>query len=96
MPEGRALSARLELFGAAGCPYTTEMREQLLWDGDDFVEHDVEADPAAFARLLSLTGGRPGVPVLAEDGRVRQIGWQGRTCAVSGPPPDAPSPPARR
>ena len=82
------MSARLELFGAAGCPYTAELREQLLWDGGDFVEHDVERDPAAFARLLALTGGRQGVPVLVEDGRVKQIGWQGRTCAVSGPPPD--------
>jgi mycoredoxin len=80
------MSERLELFGSAGCPYTGELREQLLWDGSDFVEHDVEQDAAAFARLLSLTGGRPSVPVLVEDGRVKQVGWQGRTCAVSGPP----------
>jgi mycoredoxin len=79
------VSGQRELFGAGGCPYTAELREQLLWDGDDFVEYDVEADAAAFARLLALTGGRRGVPVLVVDGRVTQTGWQGRTCAVSGP-----------
>jgi glutaredoxin len=75
-----------ELFGAAGCPFTAELREQLLWDGEEFVEHDVEQDAAAFARLVELTGGRRGVPVLVEDGRVVQLGFQGRTCAVTGPP----------
>ena len=80
------MSTRRELFGGGGCPHTAELREQLQWDGDEFVEYDVEQDAAAFARLLALTGGRNGVPVLVEDGRVTRIGWQGRTCAVSGPP----------
>lgn len=73
---------RTELFGTRSCPYTGELREQLLWDGKDFVEHDVEADAAALARLLTLTGGRRTVPVLVEDDQVRQIGWQGRSCSV--------------
>jgi mycoredoxin len=73
---------RTELFGTRGCPYTGELREQLLWDGKDFVEHDVEADAEALARLLALTGGRRSVPVLVEDGQVQQIGWQGRSCSV--------------
>jgi glutaredoxin len=85
------VSPLLELFGAAGCPFTAELREQLLWDGRDFVEHDVLADPAAFARLAGLTERRT-VPVLVEDGRIVQIGWQGRGCPVSAP--GAPSPPA--
>jgi mycoredoxin len=87
------MSPRLELFGASGCPYTAELREQLLWDGSDFEEHDVDQDGAAFARLLALTGGRQGVPVLVEDGRVKQVGWQGRTCAASGPLKEAAPPP---
>ena len=71
-----------ELFGTRSCPYTGELREQLLWDGVEFVEHDVESDPAALARMLKLTGGRRIVPVLVEDGSVKQIGWQGRGCTV--------------
>ena len=82
----QAAGQPLELYGGGGCPYTAELREHLLWEAREFVEHDVESDAAAFARLLRLTGGRRGVPVLVEAGRVVQIGWQGRTCTVSGPP----------
>jgi len=77
------MSPPVELYGTAGCPWTAELRQELEWDGRAFVEYDVETDPAAFARLDALTGGRRAVPVLVEDGKVRQIGWQGRTCMAS-------------
>ena len=73
-----------ELFGAAGCAYTSEMREWLEWNGRTFVEHDVERDPEALARMRAVTGGQSTVPVLVEDGKVVQIGWQGRGCFVGG------------
>ncbi|CAB3394139.1 Uxx-star family glutaredoxin-like (seleno)protein [Kyrpidia spormannii] len=75
----------LELYGAKGCPYTRELRENLLWEGKAFQEYDVEEDPEALKRVLDLTGGRT-VPVLVEDGRVVQVGYQGRGCIVSLPP----------
>jgi mycoredoxin len=74
--------AKLELYGTPGCPFTGELREHLLWEDADFVEHDVESDPEALARMLELTGGKRAVPVLVEDDRVKQIGWQGRSCMV--------------
>ena len=73
---------KVELYGGGSCPFTAELREQLVWEGTDFVEYDVEADPEALARMLELTGGRRNVPVLVEDGRVEQVGWQGRSCMV--------------
>ena len=76
------MSADVELFGTAGCPYTSEMREHLMWNGTAFEEHDVEADPAALARMLELTRGRRMVPVLVEQGRVAEVGWRGRGCLV--------------
>ena len=72
----------LELFGTPSCPFTAELREDLEWRGADFTEYDVEADADALARLLSLTPGQRTVPVLVQDGKVVQIGWQGRGCAV--------------
>lgn len=72
-----------ELFGAAGCPYTSEWREQLHWQQVPFTEYDVEIDEGARARLLALTGGRAAVPVLVQDGQVTEIGWRGRTCAIA-------------
>ena len=74
----------LELFGSAACRYTDELRDDLEWDGRDFVEHDVENDADALTRMLALTGGQRTVPVLVEDDRVVQIGVGGRGCVVSG------------
>lgn len=73
---------KYELFGTASCQYTQEMREWLEWKRCDFVEYDVEADGDAQKRLLALVNGQRTVPVLVEDGKVVQIGWQGRGCVI--------------
>jgi mycoredoxin len=74
--------ANVELFGTASCPFTQELRDWLDWKGRDFIEFDVETDPEALKRMQALTGGQRTVPVLVEDGKVVQIGWQGRGCVV--------------
>ncbi len=74
-----------ELYGTASCPYTSDLREDLLWRDASFEEFDVETDTDALTRMLSLTNGNGTVPVLVEDGKVVQVGWQGRGCYV-GPP----------
>ena len=73
---------RLELYGTAGCPYTREMREWLEWKGKEFEEYDVEADPEACERMRALAQAPYSVPLLVEDGKVIQVGWQGRSCVV--------------
>jgi glutaredoxin 3 len=73
---------KVELYGTASCPYTREMRESLEWKGREFVEYDVEADAEALQRMCAATGGQRTVPVLIEDGKVIEIGWQGRGCVV--------------
>jgi glutaredoxin 3 len=72
----------LELYGTASCPYTSEMREWLEWKGREFTEYDVEADSQARDRLHALAQPPFCVPLLVEDGKVIQIGWQGRSCVV--------------
>lgn len=74
--------ARLELYGTARCPYTGEMRDWLEWKGSEFVEYDVEADPVARLRMREVAGGQRNVPLLVEDGKVVQVGWQGHSCVV--------------
>jgi len=75
--------ATLELYGSAHCPYTQELRDWLEWARRDFQEYDVEADPDANARMRALNDGGRNVPMLVEDGKVIQVGWQGRSCVVS-------------
>ena len=73
---------KLELFGTAACPFTQDLRDSLDWKKRNFIEYDVEIDPDALKRMQALTGGQRTVPVLVEDGKVIQIGWQGRGCVV--------------
>lgn len=58
------------------------MREWLEWERRDFVEYDLDSDPAARRRLSELSGGQRSVPVLIEDNKIIRIGWQGRACMV--------------
>jgi glutaredoxin len=74
--------ARLELYGTARCPHTGEMREWLERKRSEFFEYDVEADSVARGRMREIAGGQRTVPILVQDGRVVQVGWQGRGCIV--------------
>jgi glutaredoxin len=74
--------ARLELYGTASCPYTQEMREWLELRRAEFQEYDVEADPKARRRMRVIAAGQRTVPILVEDGKLIQVGWQGRGCPV--------------
>jgi glutaredoxin len=73
---------KLELFGTSSCPYTQEMREWLEWRRREFIEHDVERDSAARERMHTLAGNVRTVPVLVEDDKVVQVGWEGRGCTI--------------
>ena len=73
---------RFELYGSARCPHTQEMRDWLEFRRCQFVEYDVESDPVARRRMRELEGGQRNVPLLVEDGRVVEVGWQGRSCVV--------------
>jgi glutaredoxin len=72
----------LELFGTRNCPYTSELREWLEWNGDEFTEYDVDADEEARERMRRLSQPPYTVPLLVQDGKVIQVGWQGRGCVV--------------
>lgn len=74
--------ATIELYGTATCQYTSELREWLEMRRADFVEYDVESDPEARRRMREYVGMDRTVPVLIRDGKVAQIGWQGRGCVV--------------
>ena len=66
------------------CQHTSELRDWLDMRRADFTEFDVESDQDARQRMRAYVGMARTVPVLVEDGKVVQIGWQGRGCVVSG------------
>lgn len=74
--------ANLELYGTARCPYTQDMRDWLEFSRKNFIEYDVEADPEARQRMRDLDSSLRKVPVLVENGKVLQVGWQGHGCPV--------------
>lgn len=76
------MPGKVELYTAPDCPYSEAAREDLEWRGVEFVEYDVESDREAYERMLRLTGGKRMVPVIVEEGRPPQVGWQGRGCTV--------------
>jgi glutaredoxin 3 len=59
------------------------MREWLEWKGTEFIEYDVESEPAARDRMRSLAVGQRMVPMLVDGDKIVQIGWHGRGCIVS-------------
>lgn len=74
----------LELYGTASCPYTAQLRDELMWRKLEFVEFDVEADEEALARMLRISHGDRLVPLLADGDRIVQAGYDGRGCYAGG------------
>jgi glutaredoxin 3 len=58
------------------------MRDWLEFNRREFVEYDVEADAQARQKMRELDSSLRKVPVLVEDGKIVQVGWQGRGCPV--------------
>lgn len=79
---GWSAAVPLELYGTRSCQFTAELREELDWRGTPFVEYDVESDAAALQRFLQLAAGNRTVPLLVEDGKILQTGYNGRGCVV--------------
>ncbi len=74
----------LVLFGSASCPFTAQLREDLQWRGEAFVEFDVDADAQALTLMLRLTDGDRTIPVLSDGERIVQVGYEGRGCYANG------------
>ena len=79
---GKFTMPKVELYGTKTCPYTEDAREWLEWNQRDFVEYDVDFDHQALERMLTLTAGQRTIPVLVEEGKAAQVGWQGHGCVI--------------
>jgi glutaredoxin len=67
---------QIEIFVKAGCPYCSALKRKLEREGAAFIEHDVQANPAALQRMLSVNGGQRNVPTIVLGEEV-SVGFHG-------------------
>jgi len=60
------------------CPYCAAAKESYNQRGIPFIEFDAQNDREARRRMLEISNGDPTVPVIVENGKLKEIGWGGR------------------
>lgn len=68
----------VKIYTKPGCPYCAKAREFYNARGIAFEDLNAQDDMTLRAEMLSITDGDPTVPVIVENGRLKQIGWEGR------------------
>jgi glutaredoxin 3 len=66
------------LYTKPGCPYCQKAREHYTEMGIDFDDRNAQDNPVYRKEMLSITKGDLTVPVVVENGKLKQIGWEGR------------------
>lgn len=66
------------LYTKPGCPYCQKAREHYTQKGIAFDDRNAQDNPVYRKEMLSISSGDPTVPVVVEDGKLKQIGWEGR------------------
>jgi glutaredoxin 3 len=66
------------LYTKPGCPYCQKAREHYNELGIAFDERNAQDNLVYRKEMLSISDGDPTVPVIVEDGQLKQIGWEGR------------------
>lgn len=68
----------LIIYTKPGCPYCAKAKEHYRSQGVDFDERNAQDNLDFRAEMLSYSNGDPTVPVIVEDGALKEIGWEGR------------------
>lgn len=66
------------IYTKPGCPYCAKAREHYRQNGIDFDERNAQDNLEYRREMFSYSNGDPTVPVIVENGRLKQIGWEGR------------------
>ena len=68
----------VKIYTKPGCPYCAKAREHYTERGIAFQDLNAQDNLDYRAEMLSISNGDPTVPVIVEDGLLKQIGWEGR------------------
>ena len=66
------------IYTKPGCPYCAKAREYYNGHGITFEERNAQDNLQYRKEMLAFTKGDPTVPVIIENGNLKQIGWEGR------------------
>lgn len=68
----------VKIYTKPGCPHCAKAREFYSAKGIAFEDLNAQDDLKLRAEMFSFSDGDPTVPVIVEDGRLKQIGWEGK------------------
>ena len=66
------------IYTKPGCPYCAKAREHYTQKGIAFEDRNAQDNLDFRKEMFSFSNGDPTVPVIVEDGKLKQIGWEGR------------------
>jgi glutaredoxin 3 len=73
-----ATKLKVTIYTKPGCPYCAKAREFYTEKGIDFEDLNAQDNLKYRKKMLAFTNGDPTVPTIIEDGKLKQIGWEGR------------------
>ena len=66
------------IYTKPGCPYCAQAMTWYRDQGMDFIEKDAQDNLANRREMFSFSDDDPTVPVIVVDGKLKEIGWEGR------------------
>jgi len=66
------------IYTKPGCPYCSKAKTWYKEEGIDFVEKNAQDNLAFRREMFEFSNNDPTVPVIVVDGKLKEIGWQGR------------------
>jgi len=66
------------IYTRPGCPYCAQARGWYTAQGIAFEERNAQDNQVYRREMLAYSNNDPTVPVIVIDGRLKQIGWEGR------------------
>ena len=66
------------LYTKPGCPYCQKAREHYTQQGIPFEDRNAQDNMEYRREMFAYNHGDPTVPTIVEDGKLKQVGWEGR------------------
>ncbi|MBI3651354.1 MAG: glutaredoxin [Acidobacteria bacterium] len=66
------------IYTKPGCPHCAKAREYYTQKGIAFDDRNAQDNLEYRKEMFGFSDGDPTVPVIVENGKLKQIGWEGR------------------